>query len=779
MFQNYFLTICSVALFLYNFFPVYTDIPNSENEFPLQVGDVNISLTKLYPPHFGKLVFFVIDALRFDFITPLLMPLTYSLVKDKGCISKVLVESPTVTMPRIKALASGNVPQFVDVIRNLASSEIVEDSWLHSAKHMFIRSEGTSSFYVWDFTEVDDNITKNVNIELNRKDWNIMILHYLGLDHMGHVYGPYSSRIPLKLEEMDKIIHKIFKNTLDDNTLLVVTGDHGMKDSGGHGGSTVSEVTTPLVSLGLKCQDSSFLQTDVAANLAVLMGIPIPSSSMGQIQESLLSNMLSIEQYLFAMYYNTKSLLQKRNLCTGEFKLASEHHTTFLKQNKKLHVELANKFYKTCSEKIIDNLRKDMHRQNFLALLVAVLILLNNIPLMLNIFFDIKKRHNTQYCLLYSIGLLNFFINFTILSYISLSVLIIMCIFNFIHFANYFTMCSLTVREILIFGSCIVHPITFFSSSFIEEEHQMWYFLGSTWLIILISDISGSRKLLSKVKLVKLMVILLALRGAREINANIDTEYSDKLINIEDWVYSTLLIFTLFTVWYSLCDIYKPPKLKLLNILILFLIFTLKSFNFYQIQCGKIVWFLIIIQIFMSRKISLDSCILIGTLLVQPHNTILISLAIYVAREFYDYEQCENSTLILYLFENFYFFLQGHRNTLASLDISVGYIGLSEYNPLFVIPQVVSHLYIFHILFHMYALESSHFSGTFGKKMWNILFLLRSYTMLFVCIVLISFSNHLFIWSVFSPKFFIESAHSMFLFFEGTVWHLYYFLKKH
>lgn len=41
-----------------------------------------------------------------------------------------------------------------------------------------------------DFTEVDNNVTRNIPSELNRSDWNGMIMHYLGLDHIGHKSGP-------------------------------------------------------------------------------------------------------------------------------------------------------------------------------------------------------------------------------------------------------------------------------------------------------------------------------------------------------------------------------------------------------------------------------------------------------------------------------------------------------------------------------------------------------------------------------------------------------------
>lgn len=36
-----------------------------------------------------------------------------------------------------------------------------------------------------------------------------MILHYLGLDHIGHVHGPFSPLIKTKLKEMDNVIAEI------------------------------------------------------------------------------------------------------------------------------------------------------------------------------------------------------------------------------------------------------------------------------------------------------------------------------------------------------------------------------------------------------------------------------------------------------------------------------------------------------------------------------------------------------------------------------------------
>ncbi len=81
--------------------------------------------------------------------------------------------SPTITMPRIKALTTGSIPSFLDVILNFAESDTSstlaqqdtwlaqmrakrhgklimygDDTWLKLFPDTFSRADGTSSFFV-------------------------------------------------------------------------------------------------------------------------------------------------------------------------------------------------------------------------------------------------------------------------------------------------------------------------------------------------------------------------------------------------------------------------------------------------------------------------------------------------------------------------------------------------------------------------------------------------------------------------------------------------------
>ncbi|KAK9695853.1 Type I phosphodiesterase / nucleotide pyrophosphatase [Popillia japonica] len=296
------------------------------------------------------------------------------LLETDGCLSLVKVESPTVTLPRIKALTTGSVPQFIDVILNLLNTESATDSIIHEAvrngkkivfygddtwlklyPNIFLRSEGTTSFYVYDYTEVDNNVTRNVWVELSKNDWDIMILHYLGLDHIGHIMGPFSPLVQPKLQEMDEIIKQIYDLTRTENRIILVTGDHGMKDSGGHGGTTYSETRVPFVLLGESCSNDILSQSDIPLIISTFMGLSFPSNSIGRISSKILSS-LELEKLLYSLNYNSLLLANKSDVCKEDIIKASDMYYSFLKGDNSSEVSEIVSLYDSCLRKMNSDL---------------------------------------------------------------------------------------------------------------------------------------------------------------------------------------------------------------------------------------------------------------------------------------------------------------------------------------------------------------------------------------------------------------------------------------
>lgn len=300
---------------------------------PSYVEDVPVDGRNLWRPHVQQLVLLVIDALRMDFISAEHTPFMWGeLVAERGCLLTAHVDSPTVTMPRIKAMTTGAVPQFADLLLNLASDEMTHDSFLRRAHDLrlnmsfygddtwlklfpgvFMRSEGVSSFYVQDYTEVDRNVSRHLERELALSDWQLLILHYLGLDHIGHVHGPRSPLVRQKLREMDAAAQFI-AGRLDASSLLVVTGDHGMAEAGGHGGSSGFETTVPLLALGQPCGGgpSHVRQTDLAGTMSALLGVPLPAHSVGRVLPQLLPQLTTDKPaHLYLLHYSALALFDK------------------------------------------------------------------------------------------------------------------------------------------------------------------------------------------------------------------------------------------------------------------------------------------------------------------------------------------------------------------------------------------------------------------------------------------------------------------------------------
>ncbi|KAI0971133.1 alkaline-phosphatase-like protein [Xylaria arbuscula] len=320
---NLFLPV-AILIFATGFFPYKPFLPGLAHYEELDYGS---------PPAapFDKLVFMVVDALRSDFVylQGSGFEYTQSLINDGVAIPFTAhATSPTITMPRIKAMTTGTTPSFLDAILSfdeadtsstLASQDTWlaqmkakdsgklvmygDDTWLKLFPSTFDRADGTTSFFVSDFTEVDNNVTRHIADELRNDDWNTMVLHYLGLDHIGHKTGPRGPNMIPKQREMDAIVRQIYAameaHEHLQSTLLVLCGDHGMNDAGNHGASSPGETSAALVFMSPKLkaitgdikvpaeinEDFQYYhfveQSDLAPTLAALLGFPVPKNSLG------------------------------------------------------------------------------------------------------------------------------------------------------------------------------------------------------------------------------------------------------------------------------------------------------------------------------------------------------------------------------------------------------------------------------------------------------------------------------------------------------------------
>ncbi|XP_020780270.2 GPI ethanolamine phosphate transferase 3 isoform X1 [Boleophthalmus pectinirostris] len=302
----------------------------------MEVNRTSSCLDALYPgqgperdfcrgqPRFHKAVLLIIDALKIDFArfdpnntSPRpyenKLPVLEETVSAKPSHSRLYpfrADPPTTTMQRIKGFTTGSLPTFIDVGNNFASSAILEDNliqqlgqvgkrvvfmgddtWENLYPKRFHRSLPFPSFNVKDLHTVDDGILQNIYTTLEGDDWDVLVAHFLGVDHCGHRFGPDHPAMADKLTQMDGVIRSVMRR-LQNDTLLVVMGDHGMTDTGDHGGESQKETDaaifiyspSPLFQQPQNQLEPEVVpQTDLVPTLALLLGIPIPYSSVGQV----------------------------------------------------------------------------------------------------------------------------------------------------------------------------------------------------------------------------------------------------------------------------------------------------------------------------------------------------------------------------------------------------------------------------------------------------------------------------------------------------------------
>lgn len=190
---------------------------------------------------YKKAVFIIVDGLRYDFAKydesldkNLLLPyqnkltIFWELLQTQPAGSflyKFVADPPTTTMQRLKGLTTGSLPTFVDAGANFASSEIVEDNfidqllsggkrtiflgddtWMGLFPNRFHKSYPFPSLNVHDLHTVDNGINSKIFHLLKSDNWDVMIAHYLGVDHCGHRYGPNHPEMGSKLTQMNQNI---------------------------------------------------------------------------------------------------------------------------------------------------------------------------------------------------------------------------------------------------------------------------------------------------------------------------------------------------------------------------------------------------------------------------------------------------------------------------------------------------------------------------------------------------------------------------------------------
>lgn len=314
-------------------------LPFNSNEFDLFSNNDLAKESCWTQKSFDRAVVVVIDALRFDFVMPNdpfidnadlnylhSFPFLYEHSQknpQNSLLLKFIADAPTTTLQRLKGLTTGSLPTFIDAGSNFAGTEIDEDNWIGQLAKLnkSISQIGDDtwmslfapnfnsklthpyeSLNVKDLHTVDNGVIEHIfpiieNTDESGEHWDVTIGHLLGVDHAGHRYGPNHPEMKKKLAQMNTFIQDVV-SSIEDDTLLIVMGDHGMDSKGDHGGESLPEVESTLWMYSKnpffgRLEQSlyntsaygknyrSVNQIDLVSTLSLLLGLPIPFNNLG------------------------------------------------------------------------------------------------------------------------------------------------------------------------------------------------------------------------------------------------------------------------------------------------------------------------------------------------------------------------------------------------------------------------------------------------------------------------------------------------------------------
>ncbi|XP_011826303.1 PREDICTED: GPI ethanolamine phosphate transferase 2 isoform X1 [Mandrillus leucophaeus] len=155
--------------------------------------------------------------------------------------------------------------------------------------------------------------------------------------------------------------------------LLVLCGDHGMSETGSHGASSMEEVNTPLILISSAFErkpgdirhPKHVQQTDVAATLAIALGLPIPKDSVGSLLFPVVEGRPMREQLRF-LHLNTVQLskLLQENVPSYEKDPGFEQ----FKMSERLHGNWIRLYLEEKHSEVLFNLGSKVLRQYLAAL---------------------------------------------------------------------------------------------------------------------------------------------------------------------------------------------------------------------------------------------------------------------------------------------------------------------------------------------------------------------------------------------------------------------------
>ena len=257
------------------------------------------SLTPTLAPHASRVLILSIDGLRPDAILAAPMPNLLNLMQTSAAYTlNAQTVLPSSTLPSHSSMLGGVCPakHGVDWNDYLPERGYALGTDLFDLAHaaglqtvMYVGKEKLrqvtepTSTDVFVYVNDRDLVVADRLITNFPQDFGLLFVHFPLVDGMGHEYGWMSWQqlsVAYRADEaLGNILAELDARGLRDDTLVIVTADHGGHDTT-HGSSRPEDMTIPWIAFGPGIQPKVLTTQvhtmDTAATAAFILGLPIP-----------------------------------------------------------------------------------------------------------------------------------------------------------------------------------------------------------------------------------------------------------------------------------------------------------------------------------------------------------------------------------------------------------------------------------------------------------------------------------------------------------------------
>ncbi|WP_003543788.1 alkaline phosphatase family protein [Desulfotomaculum nigrificans] len=261
----------------------------------------------------NRVILVLIDGLNYGTALSCMGYLQHLVEQEVAQLYQVKTELPTSSRPLYETILTGTPPHIHGIVNNKMARLSREESLFSLARANGLTTAAAAYYWISElynrapFDPVRDREQSDTTLtiqqgkfyfddaypdshlfydgEILRIKYNpdFLLIHPMGMDYAGHLYGSNSREYNQRAIETDGLLAMLIPRWLEEDYQVIITSDHGMTSQAIHGGTGEEERIVPLWTLGSSFKKvtprGQVPQLGIAPAICKLLNIP-PTKKM-------------------------------------------------------------------------------------------------------------------------------------------------------------------------------------------------------------------------------------------------------------------------------------------------------------------------------------------------------------------------------------------------------------------------------------------------------------------------------------------------------------------